>query len=152
MESPFCSLQNPMNNTTQQDNMHQSPATKGGRILLMDDEEMIRQFLKVALLDAGYEVETAERGEEATQFYREAKAAGKPFDVVILDLMIPGAMGGQETIAELLKIDPQVKAILSSGSTNNPVMINYRDYGFLEMLEKPYSLEQLKEMLRQLIG
>ena len=141
-----------MNNTTQQDDNPQSPANKGGRILLMDDEEMIRQFLKVALISAGYEVETAERGEEAIAIYREAKEAGKPFDVVILDLMIPGGMGGKETIAELLKIDPQVKSILSSGSTNNPVMTNYRDYGFLEVLEKPYSIEQLKEMLQQLIG
>ena len=152
MKTPFCCLQTLMNNTTQQDDNQQSPANKGSRILLMDDEEMIRQFLKVALLGASYEVETAERGEEAIRLYREAKAAGKPFDVVILDLMIPGGMGGKETIAELLKIDPQVKAILSSGSTNNPVMTNYRDYGFLEVLEKPYSIEQLNEMLQQLIG
>src|SRR5689334_7203515 len=89
------SIKTLMNNTTQQENMHQPSANKGGRILLMDDEEMIRQFLKVALLGAGYEVETAERGEEAVQFYREAKAAGKPFDVVILDLMIPEGIGGQ---------------------------------------------------------
>jgi CheY-like chemotaxis protein len=141
-----------MNNTTQQGKNHQSPANQGGRILLMDDEEMIRQFVKVALIGAGYEVETAERGEEAIHLYREAKERGKPFDVVILDLMIPDGMGGQEMIAELLKIDPQVKAILSSGSTNNPVIANYRDYGFLEVLEKPYSLDQLKEMLQQLIG
>lgn len=152
MKTPFCCLQTLMNNTTQQNHNQQSPSNKSGRILLMDDEEMIRQFLKVALSSAGYEVETAERGEETIQLYREAKEAGNPFDVVILDLMIPGAMGGQETIAELLKIDPQVKAILSSGSTNNPVMINYRDYGFLEVLEKPYSIDQLNQMLKKLIG
>ena len=98
----------------------------------------------------GYEVELANDG-EAIGLYRRAIEAGKPFDPVILDLTVPGAMGGKEAIGRLCEIDANVKAIVSTGYSIDPVMSNYEEYGFCGVVEKPYNLQKLGETLKETI-
>ncbi len=107
-----------------------------GKILLMDDEEIIRESVGELLSMKGYEVEYAKDGEEAIELYEKSMETSKQFDVVILDLTIRGGMGGKETIKKLLEINSDVKAIVSSGYSNNPVMANYKEYGFSEVFNK----------------
>jgi len=104
------------------------------------------------LSGAGYEVEPAKDGAEAIQKYTEAKTSGKPFDAVILDLTVPGGMGGREVIKELVEIDPAVKAIVSSGYANDPIMADYRNYGFSGVVTKPYVIKQMQETLRNVLA
>ena len=101
-----------------------------GRVLVMDDEEMILKIAKELLQFMGYEVTTAQSGEETIGFYRQAMELKKPFDAVVLDLAIPGGMGGKEVMQELIAIDPHVKAIISSGYLNDPVVKDFKRYGF----------------------
>jgi len=118
-----------------------------GRILVMDNEEPIIEITRVMLKSIGYEVTAAKDGTEAIVLYREEKDAGRPFDAVIMDLTIPGGMGGREAIQELMEIDPEVKAIVSSGYTNDPAMTDFRKYGFSDVIAKPYGLRELSEVL-----
>jgi PAS domain S-box-containing protein len=128
-------------------------AVKGsGRILLMDDDEVVRQVAVQMLVLLGYEVIESRDGAEALQQYQEALESGSPFDAVILDLTIPGKMGGKETITRLLEIDPQVKAIVSSGYSNDPIMAEFEKYGFSGVVPKPYSLEKLGSTIHSLIS
>jgi len=122
-----------------------------GRILVMDDEETIRKLLYDELTDIGYEVELAKDGAEAIELYVKAKASGRPFDAVILDLEVPKGMGGEETIKKLLEIEPSIKAIITSGYSTHPVMTNFGRYGFSGVLIKPYVLEELAEKLNKLV-
>jgi two-component system, cell cycle sensor histidine kinase and response regulator CckA len=122
-----------------------------GRILIMDDEEMILKIAKELLQLMGYEVTTAQNGEEAIGFYRQSMELKKPFNAVVLDLAIPGGMGGKEVMQELLIIDPHVKAIISSGYLNDPVVRDFRKYGFLAMLTKPYEANELDDKLQNII-
>jgi two-component system, cell cycle sensor histidine kinase and response regulator CckA len=124
---------------------------KGGRILIMDDEEVVRKVAGELLRSLGYDVEAAEHGESVLVKYREARAAGRPFDVVILDLTIRGGMGGAETMRKLLEVDPGVKAIVSSGYSDDTVVSNYRDHGFAAFLKKPYDLTGLQAKLNELL-
>ena len=110
-----------------------------GKILLMDDEEMIRKSIGQFLEISGYEVEYAEEGNEAIALYKKAMEASKPFDAVILDMTIRRGMGGKESIKKLLGIDPDVKAIVSSGYSNDPIMADFREYGFSDVLAKPFN-------------
>ncbi len=118
----------------------------------MDDEAMIQRLIQQMLQQIGYEVELANNGEETIELYRQARAAGKPFDAVILDLTVPGAMGGKEAVGRLRDIDANVKAIVSSGYSNDPVMSNYEEYGFCGVVEKPYSLQKLGEALEEILN
>lgn len=118
-----------------------------GRVLVMDDEELVRNVAREMLEMIGYEVEFARDGLEALEKYRLAKGSGKVFDCVILDLTVPGGMGGRELIKELIKIDSGVKAIVSSGYSNDPIMGNYRDYGFSGVVPKPYKIKELSKVL-----
>ena len=89
---------------------------------------------------------------EAIARYREASAQGTPFDVVLLDITVPGGLGGKDTVKELLAIDPGVRAIVSSGYSNDPVMASHRKYGFKGVLAKPCLMEELDEIIRSVLG
>ena len=117
------------------------------RILLMDDEEVIRSVAKEMLGELGYDLVFALDGEEALDLYKRAFGKSNSFDVVIIDLTIPGGMGGKEAIKKLLEIDPEVSAIVSSGYSNDPVMSNFAKYGFKGVLQKPFKFDELKEIL-----
>jgi nitrogen-specific signal transduction histidine kinase/CheY-like chemotaxis protein len=125
--------------------------SRQGRILIMDDEEIVRYATGSLLAHLGYEVESARDGAEAIALYQKCKQTGQPFDVVIMDLTIPGGMGGKEAIQKLLEIDPEAKAIVSSGYSNDPVMADYKDYGFRGVVAKPYRIEELREVLHKII-
>jgi len=127
------------------------PIVGKGKILVMDDEEAIRMVASAMLAQLGYEVESAKTGSEAIELYKTAKEAGQPFDALIMDLTIPGSMGGQEALSKLLDIDPEVKAIVSSGYSNDPVMSNYRDCGFHGVVPKPYRMEELSKAVHRVI-
>jgi len=118
-----------------------------GRILLMDDEEIIRSYASTLLIYLGYSVETVSDGEEAVSLYTERKKIGQPFDIVILDLYILNGVGGEPTIKKLLDIDPGINAVVSSGNSESTVMKDFRKYGFRATLPKPYSAGQLREMV-----
>jgi PAS domain S-box-containing protein len=122
-----------------------------GRILVMDDEEMVREVAQASLEELGYLVECTEHGGEAVELYRRRKEEGIPFTAVIMDLTIPGGIGGKEAIISLIQIDPQVKAIVSSGYATNPIMANYREYGFSAVLSKPYRLQAMSRVLQELL-
>lgn len=126
-----------------------SPARLAGRVLFMDDEKIIRDLAAALLKRFGLEVECAVDGAEAIAKYRAARAAGTPFDLVIMDLTIPGGMGGLAAIGELRGIDPAVKAIVSSGYSSDPVMANYRAHGFAAMIAKPYEVNEFARVLRE---
>ena len=111
------------------------PVTK---VLVMDDDEMVRFVAGETLKRYGFEVEFANDGSQAVEIYREHHEAGAPFAAVILDLNIPGGMGGEETMKRLLEIDPGAKGYVSSGRTDDPVMMNYQTFGFSGTIEKPY--------------
>ncbi len=120
---------------------------KSGRILVMDDEETIREVLAKLLKHMGYDVQYAAEGGEAIELYENALSMGMPFDAVIMDLTVPGGMGGREAIKALLKIDSEAKVIVTSGYSNDPVLANYKEYGFLHILKKPFTANVLIEVL-----
>jgi len=122
------------------------PETGTGKVLVMDDNELVRDSLGQMLFSIGYVVEFASDGKEAVDIYKNAMASGHLFNAVIMDLTIPGGMGGKEAVRELLKIDPHVKAIVSSGYSYDPIMSKYRDYGFRAVLKKPY--KDMRELNR----
>ncbi len=122
-----------------------------GRILLMDDDQDLRDIAGLMLDHLGYEAEFAVDGAEAIKVYQKAKESGRPFDAVIMDLTIPGGMGGVETIHELLKIAPDIKAIVSSGYSNDPVMSEFSKYGFSDVVLKPYEITDLSGILHKVI-
>ncbi|MFC1614904.1 PAS domain S-box protein, partial [Gemmatimonadota bacterium] len=126
-------------------------AVTSGKILVMDDEQSVRDVVSRMLEHIGHEVECANNGTQAVKIYKQAQDSGQPFDAVILDLTIPGGMGGKEAIKRLLKIDPDVKAIVSSGYSNDPVLASHRDYGFSSVVSKPYRVEELREVLQSLM-
>ena len=137
----------------EQDTPQQKISGSGsGKILVMDDEDMVRNVTSSMLTTLGYEVETARNGVEAIKLYQQSSEAGKPYDAVILDLTIPGGMGGRETIEKLLAINPEIKAIVSSGYSNDPILSEYQKYGFCEVLVKPMMLGELSEVLKKLTG
>jgi PAS domain S-box-containing protein len=123
----------------------------GGKVLLMDDDEMIRYTTGIMLKRLGYHVIEAAEGNEALEKYKTEKESNEPFDVVILDLTIPGGMGGKETIQKLLAFDPGVKAIVSSGYSSDAIMADYSHYGFSGVLSKPYNSKDLSSLLQKII-
>ena len=121
-----------------------------GRVLFMDDEAPIRRTTQEMLMCLGYEGVTAVNGEEALQLYKKAAAEEKPFKFVILDLRVADGMGGKDTLKQLLEFDPTVRAVVSSGYFSDPVMANYKKYGFLGCVPKPFTIEQLALELKKL--
>jgi two-component system cell cycle sensor histidine kinase/response regulator CckA len=122
-------------------------SASGGKILVMDDEDSIRDMMDDILSSYGYVVDFARNGEEAISLYQD-----NSYDVVILDLTIPGGMGGKETMKELLVIDPYVKVIVSSGYSSDPIMSDYKQYGFRDVIAKPYKIEELEEVIERVIA
>lgn len=128
-----------------------NPLHKGdGRILLMDDDKTILKVASKMLEKLGYTVTTAKTGEEALQLYQDSLQKNQKFKAVIMDLTIPGGLGGKETIQELLKIDPNVIGIVSSGYSTDTVMADYKRFGFAGMIAKPYRLEEITQVLSNL--
>jgi PAS domain S-box-containing protein len=119
-----------------------------GRVLFMDDEEPIVAMASLLLRRLGLEVELARDGAEAVRKFAEAHAARRPFDLVVMDLTVPGGVGGREAIEQLRQIDPNVRAIVSSGYSSDPVLANHRAYGFCGMVAKPYKVEDFARVLR----
>ncbi len=120
----------------------------GGRVLFMDDEDVLQELVGAMLAHLGYEVVCAANGEEALARYGE----GEPFDAVIVDLTVPGGMGGYETVQKLRVVDPQVRAIVSSGYSNDPLMTNFQQHGFSGVIAKPYQMAELGKVLQDVIG
>lgn len=118
-----------------------------GRVLVMDDEEHIREILDEMLTDLGYTVETANDGANAVDMFQKATAEGKPFDIVMVDLTIPGGMGGKETLARLLELEKDLCVIASSGYSEDPVISAPRDFGFASSVRKPYRKTELVEAI-----
>ncbi len=128
------------------------PAPKGnGRILIMDDQEAILEVASDIFNLMGYETMCARDGAQAIRMYRKALETDKPFNLVILDLTVPGGIGGLEAIKKLVDIDPDVVAVASSGYSNNPVMSNYEEYGFSGVVPKPYTVRELTQILNRLV-
>ncbi len=122
-----------------------------GKVLVMDDEEVVRIAAGQVLKSIGYTVSFAKNGLEAIELYKQAKESGKPYNVLIMDLTIPGAMGGAEAIQRLLEYDPGVRAIVSSGYSNDPVMADYKKHGFRGVVAKPYDIKELHAILQKVI-
>jgi signal transduction histidine kinase/CheY-like chemotaxis protein/HAMP domain-containing protein len=123
-----------------------------GKLLIMDDEEMVRDSMGQILSTARYHTDFAKDGNEAIEMYEKVRNSSSPFNVVILDLTVPGGMGGKETIKKLLEIDPEAKAIVSSGYSSDPVMSDFKAYGFRDFIVKPYKPDELIRVLHEVIN
>ncbi|MBE9528839.1 MAG: PAS domain S-box protein, partial [Proteobacteria bacterium] len=131
----------------------ESRCTEGaGRVLVMDDEEIIQDLIGEFLTSLGYTVESAYDGAKTLELYTDAEKAGEPFDIVIMDLTIPGGVGGKETIKSLLEIAPDAKAIVSSGYSQDPIMAEFKTYGFKGVVAKPYRLDELASVVKSVIS
>ncbi len=122
-----------------------------GRILIMDDESSIVKASVNMLTFLGYEVDSSTTGEEAVEKYRIAFEQNKKYDIVIMDLTVPGGMGGEKLQIKLMEIDPHVKSIVSSGYSNDPVMSQYTEYGFRGIINKPYSIQNLNSVIEAVL-
>ncbi len=141
----------PASNSNLPDNTHteELESLRGqGKILVMDDQDIILDFTDMALTEFGYKVDFAHDGAEAIEKYKTAMQYKSPYDLVIMDLTIPGGIGGKEAIVQLIKIDPKVKAIVSSGYAGNPVMSEYQKYGFCAVLKKPFKVKELVQSVK----
>lgn len=112
----------------------------------MDDDKMIRDVAKAMLTNLGHEVILAVDGDEAIKAFRDAE---NTIDFVIMDLTIPGGMGGKEAVREILRINPAAKVVVSSGYSTDPIMANFKDYGFCSALVKPYQFQELSKVISQ---
>ena len=122
-----------------------------GKILVMDDEKTIREISKEMISTLGYDVQCAADGNETLELYQKAIQDKKPFDTIIMDLTIPGGLGGKETMMQLKQIDPDVRVIVSSGYSNDPIMADFTKYGFMGVVRKPYGIEEISRVLHNVI-
>jgi CheY-like chemotaxis protein len=125
--------------------------TSKGKILLMDDEQVILEVTREVLNFLGYEVVFAKEGAAAIGIFSSERSAGRPFDLVMLDLSVPEGMGGQETFEKLHALDPSAKVIVSSGYTSEPMMTNPKKFGLAGALAKPYRIAEIKALLETTI-
>ena len=123
-----------------------------GTILLMDDDESIREVMEETLGFLGYTVLTTRDGVETIAKYQQYASPETPIDLVIMDLTIPGGMGGKEAVGKILEIDQDAKVVVSSGYSQDPVMADYESYGFIDILAKPYTLEEISKKISQILG
>lgn len=121
------------------------------KIMVMDDEEMVRDIAKAILVMLGHDVILAANGDEAVELYKKECDSGKPFDIIIMDLTIPGGMGGESAVQEILAINPEAKVIVSSGYSNDPVMAHYQDYGFSAAIVKPFEVQDIMNAINKLL-
>lgn len=136
---------------TAAENHEQNDIQQGsGNVLIMDDDKDVREVAGMMLTELGYAVTFARDGQEAIRLYQEAMTDHRPFDYVILDLTIPGGMGGEETIKKLREIDPEVKAIVSSGYSSSPIMADFKEYGFAAVAVKPYNIVELSRIFHEI--
>lgn len=131
--------------------LEEKALTGKGKILVMDDEEMIRKMLSQMVSRLGYEAAFSKEGAEAIEIYKKAKESGEPFDAVLLDLTVRGGMGSKDAIEKLIEIDPEVKGVVSSGHSDDPVMTDFRAYGFKGAMNKPFGKNELSKMLNKVI-
>jgi CheY-like chemotaxis protein len=128
------------------------PAGKKGRVLFMDDEEPILKMAEKLMLRMGLEFESVADGRAAIERYAQAKESGRPFDLVVMDLTIPGGMGGREAISVLMAYDPKARAIVSSGYSSDLAMSDFRKHGFRGMVAKPYDVSELASVIRGVLA
>ncbi|WP_456385273.1 PAS domain S-box protein [Desulfolithobacter sp.] len=126
-------------------------AATGARIMVMDDEEMLRSLVASQLAHLGHEAILVRDGEEAVRRYKELREAGTPVDLVIMDLTIPGGMGGREALRRILEVDPEARVIVASGYSNDPVLANCREYGFVASVAKPFDLKELQTVISSVL-
>ncbi|MDF1614247.1 PAS domain S-box protein [Desulfurivibrio dismutans] len=122
------------------------------KIIVMDDEEMVRQVLRQILEHLGHQVITVADGQQALEAYQTARQKGVPFDLIIMDLTIPGGMGGKEAVQKLRELDPTALVVVASGYADDPVLADYQAHGFAARLHKPILLEDLNQIIQQLLG
>ena len=120
-----------------------------GKVLFMDDETVLQELVTAMLGYLGYEAVCADHGEEALLRFEQARALGEPFNAVIVDLTVPGGMGGYETVQRLRALDPDVRAVVSSGYSNDPILANFRAHGFSGVIAKPYQMAELARVLEE---
>jgi CheY-like chemotaxis protein len=125
--------------------------TGTGRVLIVDDEEPIRALVEYSLSRLGYQVTQAATALEGVNIYRQKFEADERFDAVILDLTLPGGMGGKEALKKLIEIDPTVNAIVSSGYATDATMSRYQDFGFRGVIAKPYEAAELGKIVHDVI-
>ena len=119
--------------------------------MVMDDDEALRRLLETVLTKAGYRVQAARDGAEAVALYEAAKVSGSPFEAVLLDLTVSGGMGGLEAASKIREIDSSARLIVSSGYADSPVMANFQDYGFDDVIPKPWSDRELNVVFRRVL-
>ena len=122
-----------------------------GRLLVMDDEDAVREVATEMLGALGCEVECAADGARAVELYRWAREGDRPFDAVLMDLTVPGGMGGREAARELLALDPKAKIVASSGYSTDPVMADPLRHGFRTTIAKPYTVKELARILTSVL-
>ena len=144
--SQFCQAEVP------QQEPSPGPAPGHARILVMDDEEGLRELYVELLTTLGYGVEAVADGHQAVRAYSAARDAGTPFDAVIMDLTVPGGMGGRDAMRELLRLDPEVRAIVASGYSTDSVLAKPRASGFQSRLSKPFTVTELSRALEEVLG
>jgi len=120
-----------------------------GRILYMDDDNAISETIKDLLSHIGYSVDTVNEGSKAVDLYKKAMVSENRFDLVILDLTVPGGMGGKDTLNKLLEIDADVMAIATSGYSNDPVMSDFKSYGFADTIAKPFRIQEIADVVKR---
>ncbi len=134
-----------------QESSAENKASSRAKILIMDDDEMLLDMAKEMLVALGHEAVLAENGEKAVELYQESVNSGKLFHMVIMDLTVPGGMGGKDAVRKVLNINPDARVIVSSGYSNDPVMANYKDFGFCSTIIKPYRLQDLSDVISQVL-
>ena len=141
----------PVSEETIADKVVESIIAGRGKVLVMDDDDVVREVATEILLRIGYSVETAVEGGEAIELYKKAMGTGSPFDAVVMDLTIKGGMGGKEAVKALLGVAPEARVIVSSGYSKDPVMSNYKKYGFSGVIAKPFTIAALSRVMNRVI-
>jgi len=118
-----------------------------GKVLVMDDEDMVGEIACQMMMHLGYDATHVKDGKTAVDEYVRRLQNGKPFDMVIMDLTIPGGMGGKEAVTKILAVDPAARVLVSSGYSNDPIMTNFGEYGFVGVINKPFDLASIKQTL-----